>query len=216
VHFSNGEPNGPYASFFANGNIKAAGLLVHGRKTSVWKFYDSSSNQLKKAQHFAEDSLIYDLPVDDFNLVEKSNDAAGISIKLPFVWVKTVSDSALLLTAHKDCDSGTFCPNITVTKGRMTVHSIADFIDTAKNVLMNRFQDCRFVTQRHLMVDNKASFQVAFTFSEENHHLGALVTMIPNGPDVYNIIAMADNDPPESFLKYKGLFEEIAHSFRVK
>ncbi|HEY8971779.1 MAG TPA: hypothetical protein VIM64_21910 [Puia sp.] len=212
----NGVPNGMHISFFANGNIKDAGLLVNGLKTSVWKFYDSSSNHLIRVQHFSEDTAIYDLSVDDFDLVEKSNDAAGFSIRLPFTWVKKLSDSAILLTSHKDCDSAAFCPNITITKGSMDAHSLADFIDTAKNALMNRFQDCHFVSERHILVNNKPSFQTAFTFLEENHNLAGLITIIQNGPNVYNIVSMADNNPPGSFLKYKGLFEEIANTFRVR
>ncbi|HMI60789.1 MAG TPA: hypothetical protein VK518_07775 [Puia sp.] len=209
----NGVPNGPYTSYYQNGSIKETGLLINGRKGTIWKIFDSS-NKLLRVQHFDDDKVIFDLPVDDFTFERKSNDKAGFSIKLPRSWITAFSDSSALMTSHKNCDSGVFCPNIIITKGLMTTNSFTSFGDTIKRTLMSHFNGCRIVTERQFEIDKKPSYQAAFMFEAENRQLAGVVTVIQHQTEVYNIISMAGNEPSGSFLKYKGLFEEIAYSFR--
>lgn len=209
----NGVPNGPSTSYYQNGNVKETGLLTNGHKNSIWKFYDSSSH-LSQVQHYADDKPVYNLPVDDFTFDKKSNDKAGFSLKLPHKWITAFSDSSALMTSHKNCDSDVFCPNIIITKGSMTGTSFTSFADTVKRALMSQFTGCRIVTERIFEIDKKPSYQAAFTFVNENRQLAGLVTVIQHQSDIYNIISIADNEPAGSFLKYKGLFEDIAWSFR--
>jgi hypothetical protein len=209
----NGVPNGPYISYYQNGSIKETGLLINGLRNSVWKFFDSSNN-LSQVRHYADDKVIYNLPVSDFTFDKKSNDKAGFSLKLPRSWVTAFSDSSRLMTSHKNCDSDVFCPNIIITKGLMTGNSFTSFADSVKRTLVSQFKGSHVVTERIFEIDKKPSYQAAFTFENENMHLAGLVTVIQHRSDVFNIISIADNEPAGSFLKYKGLFEEIAYSFQ--
>ena len=210
----NDQINGLYIAYYENGSIKETGLMENNHKLNIWKSFDSAGT-LKNVRHYYMDTVVYELPPVDFIFEERSSKETSFSIKVPKYWGSQLENPSLLFMAYKPDSTFFFTPNITITKDSANVESLEQHVSSTKNILSGNLSNLKIFTERVLLINTKDAYQMGFRFDQKDKNIGALLTIIKDNTTYYNITEMAGNEPPGSFLKYKGLFEEVANSFKL-
>lgn len=215
VSIKNGLKNGTYTSYYPSGKVKETGLMDRNKRTSVWKLY-SKSGELEKADVYHGDSVILNLDPAEFRFTEESVKKYGFSVDLPKVWNTKVDQQGMLLVSSKNCVGLVYCPNITITKDTLTGQSFQDYALETRDAILESLANAEVITDRVFTTNNLPTYQFAYSFEEGTRKLGGVSTLVNASTGIYIITGLAPNDPPGSFLRYKGFFEEVANSFRVK
>lgn len=215
VSMKNGVNNGTYTSYYPNGKVKETGLMEMNKRTSVWKLY-SKSGDLEKADVYYADSVIINLDPAEFRFTEESVKKYGFSISLPKAWSTKVDQQGMLLVSSKNCVGLVYCPNITITKDTLAGQSFQDYALETRDAILESLAHAEVITDRVFTINNIPSYQFAYSFEEGTRKLGGVSTLLNASTGVYIVTGLAPNDPPGSFLRYKGFFEEVANSFKVK
>ncbi len=210
-----GKYHGKYSSFDEKGTIQEEGLMIMGLKNGVWKYYNGNKN-IKKVLQYYNDSLIFELDKSDFSLLNHTIENERIEIKIPSNW-KTENGNApqILLISQKRCDNSiVFCPNITFTKEELKEDmTFEDYLKFSFNLLQQKLPYFKAVAQGQIRIDGLSAFQLSYLTQVNGIKLGGLTTWINKGNKVYVLTAMAINEKNSEFLKYKGLFQEVASTF---
>jgi hypothetical protein len=215
VAIKNGVKNGTYTSYYPNGKVKETGLMDRNKRTSVWKLY-SKSGDLEKADVYYGDSIVLNLDPAEFRLKEESVKKYGFSIDLPKAWNTKVDQQGMLLVSSKNCVGLVYCPNITITKDTLTGQSFQEYALETRDAILESLANAEVITDHVSTINNAPGYQFAYSFEEGTRKLGGVSTLVNASSGIYIITGLAPNDPPGSFLRYKGFFEEVANSFRVK
>lgn len=215
VAIKNGVKMGTYTSYYPNGKVKETGLMDRNKRTSVWKLY-SKSGDLEKADVYFADSVILNLDPAEFRFKEESVKKYGFSIDVPKVWNTKVDQQGMLLVSSKNCVGLVYCPNITITKDTLAGQSFQEYAIETRDAILESLANAEIVIDRMLTINNVPGYQFAYSFEEGTRKLGGVSTLVNASTGIYIITGLAPNDPPGSFLRYKGFFEEVANSFRVK
>lgn len=56
-------------------------------------------------------------------------------------------------------------------------------------------------------------FEVIFRYEKNGHRLCSLLNIVKIDTKQYYVLSTSDNNSPYDFLKYKGIFEDVADSF---
>jgi antitoxin component YwqK of YwqJK toxin-antitoxin module len=211
----NGYQNGLYKSYYPNGMIRETGHMKDDKRDGLWFFYNTDSTLLN-AYHYSNDSIIKILDKSDFDFSEIIIPNNRLRINIPSAWAKNVVDQGeVLFTARKECGLGKFCPNIVITIYRPEQkYSFSAFTKQYLEFLRTAYPNVGVIYERSLIIDNKSAYQWALTFRQENVNLGAINTLVNAANGILIISEMAPNESTGDFLKYKGLFEQIAATLR--
>jgi hypothetical protein len=215
VAIKNGVKNGIYTSYYPNGKVKETGLMDKSKRTSVWKLY-SKSGDLEKADVYYADSVILNLDPAEFRFTQQSVKKYGFSIDVPKAWKTNVDQQGMLLVSSKNCVGLVYCPNITITKDTLVAQTFQEYAIETRDAILESLAKAEVITDRVYTINSLPAYQFAYSFEEGTRKLGGVSTLVNSSTGIYIITGLAPNDPPGSFLKYKGFFEEVAYSFRVK
>lgn len=210
-----GKYHGQYALVDTKGNIIESGIMIEGMKNGVWKYYNDEGS-LKKVLQYYNDSVVFELDKSDFSLLSFNIDNDQFVIDIPINWGTEVKrDSRILLISKKKCDSSyVFCPNMTITKETLNEDiELVNYLNASLNTLRQKMQNLKIVNKGEVIINGFPSYQLTYTAEFNNTKLGGLITWIRKDDDIYIITGMAMNEN-SAFLKYKGLYQEVALSFK--
>ncbi len=212
----NNKRNGLYKSYYENGRTREIGLMRNNLKEGLWMSFDKDSILLRAA-HFFNDTLVIELDKTDFEFVEKKMAINNCSISIPSRWeIEPLYNNAVLLGAHKRCNAVVFCPNIVLlSHNNLTDVSFTSFVDEYLNMLKDEYERLEIVYQRNLKIDNKNACQMGVKLVKNNINLAAVITLIKGDGKVFELTGMAPSEKPGDFFKYKGLFEQMAVTFKA-
>lgn len=215
VAIRNGAGNGIYTSYYPNGKVKETGMMEKNKRTSVWKWY-SKSGEIEKADVYYADSIILNLDPAEFRFREESVKKYGFSIDVPKAWNTKADQQGMLLVSSKNCVGLIYCPNVTITKDTLAGQDFPAYSVETRDAILESLANAETITDRIFTINNLPAYQFAYSFEEGTRKLGGVSTLINASTGIYIITGLAPNDPPGSFLRYKGFFEEVANSFKVK
>lgn len=208
--------HGEYVELYKNGNLKEKGVMSKGLKTGVWKTYYEDGD-LKEVNQYNKGELTFKLDKYDFIFDTLFIDSNKIKILSPTNWESKSSNGTLLYYSRKRCnDSVSFCPNITIAKEKIREGlKFNDYIDINIELLESQSSFIRIIKKYEFTLNGLPSYQTSYLLEENGIGLGALSTWIKVDDVSYVITGIAMNGKEGEFLKYRGLFREIALSFLV-
>jgi hypothetical protein len=216
VNIEQGKYNGKYSFYSENGKLSEEGIMIMGLKNGIWKYYDKD-NYLQKVLEYDNDKILFELDKADFSLLPHVIEKERIEINVPINWkTDTNYNLPILLSSKKKCDvSVVFCPNFTLTKEALQKDmTFDDYLKFSYKLMGQKISYFKAVTQGQLLINGLPAFQIAYLGLVNGVKLGGVTTWINKGNDVYIVTGLAINEKDSEFLKYKGLFQEVASSFR--
>lgn len=218
VKLKNGVEHGNYLEFHQNQSVSKSGVKIQGKKNGVWKYY-SPSGKLTLAKHFFNDSILYNLDVNDFNFYNKIIDG-HFEIKIPKNWnvIGEVNSEQLLLSIKKDCQQKlSFCPSLTITHESPIFDEIeiTSYIQKSNDILNTTFDNYRTIKERKFIFEGQIYYEKIYTGKINGVTLGGITTWIFDRKNLYIATGMALNEKGNSFLKQEGLFKDITNSMKL-
>lgn len=211
--------HGNYSRFYQNGDLAESGIKIRGKKNGLWKYYDTLG-LIKSAVHYYEDSLVYNLDVEDFKFNPKKIDN-DLTIEIPKNWeiINNINEKNVLLTIRKKCSETIFfCPNLTIAqeKSFKTNDDIEVYLKLSDNILSSNFSNYRVIKERKYLFNKIIYFEKIYVGSAHNISIGGITTWIFKENKTYVITGLALNEHENTFLKYEGLFKNITDNIKIK
>lgn len=212
----NGSMYGQFTTYFFNGNIQQQGHMNVGRRTGVWKLF-GEDGKLKNVNVYHNDKLLHNLDIQDFTFRQYKADKDTLSINLPASWTISNKKDWELIMCRRPGEVNERRPYISVVKDTSReAASFEKYCSRRKEAIGMMYPPGKLVAERRFRIGNRDCYQVAFSYREGNSELGCVQTWIKMGNAIYSVAGVAGNDPAGDFLKFKGLFEEITASIRIK
>ncbi len=193
-----------------NDSIEIQQKVEHSEiKDGVLKEYNEL-NALMKVDLYYNDSLLFNLDLDDYDFVDKKL-SNKMTISVPEKWQTSDLEYGDLAIV-KSC-SEIFCPNFTITKEK--VNDRFDlYLDKNIGLLSKQFNVFKLIAQGGKKINTLESYQITYLMEVDNVRLGGITTWVKKDEVIYILTGMAINEKNSEFLKYKVLFQEIVESFR--
>ena len=217
VKLEEGIEHGAYFEFYENQNVKESGIKIKGKKNGLWKYYNSSG-EIKSAIHYYNDSLVYNLDIDDFEYHSKKIDDV-LQVEIPEKW-KIIKDiqEPVLLALKKECEKGIpFCPNLTITyEPSINTSEIETYLKKNDDILKSSVDNYRVIKEREYAFEGNTYFEKIYAGNSQGINIGGITTWIFSNKKTYIITGLALNEKENSFLKYEGLFKDIIDKIKLK
>lgn len=209
--------HGEFVEYYESGKVRETGIMSKGIKNGVWKTYYENGEFKEVGQYNNKGELSFKLDEQDFIFDTLLLDSKKIKILIPKNWKTNTSNGIVLCSSRKIChDSVDFCPNITITKEKIQNGlSFSDYIDINVELLKSQSTFVKVVKEYEFTLNGLSTYQTSYLLKSNDVDLGALTTWIDLNGVVYIISGAALNGKEGEFLKYRGLFREIALSFSV-
>jgi hypothetical protein len=213
-----GVEHGSYFKFYENQSLAQTGLKIKGKMNGVWKYYNSKG-EINSVKHFFNDSILYNLDVNDFSF-SKRIIKNHLEVNLPIDWniIERIDSEQVLISTRKDCDkSMSFCPSITITyESSITDEKqIMNYIEKSNIILSSSFKNYKTVKERKYIFDGQNYYEKIYIGNVNGMNLGGITTWIFDKKNTYIISGLALNEKEYSFLKQEGLFKDITNSIKL-
>ncbi len=201
-----------------DGKISARGFMFNNKPSGAWVYYDANGN-ITKAEHFAGESMKYNLDVEDFKTSRITFKEMGISAEIPVNWKPIESPNTASLISYEKVvteDGILMMPNFNIAKGKIEAGQTLESLAAEQlNMLHQNVGRVELIDESFLMIDSCKSFRRYGMYFTENNKVGFLDAIIVKGDTIWVISCAAQNREQGEFLKYQSVFESLVMSIKI-
>ncbi len=148
-------------------NLKLLGKN-EDKKHGIWKYFNTSNNQLDSIILFFNDEYITKLDTNDYKIYETINEK-GITLSLPKGW-KLVEKNVptVLLALKKECpEKDQFCSTLSVSKESNKYSlTLKEYAAKTKEIMLNEYSNLEYIEECEFYFNEKNTIFYIYKINE--------------------------------------------------